>query len=41
MQPLRLKKGQGVIEYVMLITIVAATLTAMSIYIMRLINARS
>ena len=41
MQPLRLKKGQSVIEYVMLITIVAAALTAMSIYIMRLINARS
>ncbi len=35
------KKGQSVIEYVMLITIVAAALMAMSIYILRLINVPS
>ena len=41
MKSLALGKGQSVIEYVMLITIVAAALTTMSIYIMRLINAHS
>jgi len=40
-KPLSLVKGQSVIEYAMLITIVAAALTAMSIYIMRLINVHS
>jgi hypothetical protein len=41
MRPLKFRKGQSVIEYVMLITIVAAALMAMSIYIMRLINLDS
>lgn len=41
MKPLRLRKGQSVIEYTLLITIVAAALMAMSIYIMRLINVHS
>lgn len=38
---LRFKKGQSVVEYIMLITIVAAALMAMSIYILRLINVSS
>lgn len=38
MKSLRFRKGQSVVEYIMLITIVAAALMAMSIYIMRLIN---
>jgi hypothetical protein len=41
MKPLRFKKGQSVIEYAMLITIVVAALMAMSVYIMRLINVGS
>jgi hypothetical protein len=41
MKPRRINKGQSVIEYAMLITIVVAALTAMSIYIMRLVNLDS
>ena len=41
MKPLRFRKGQSVIEYAMLITIVVAALMTMSIYIMRLINVHS
>ena len=41
MKPLRFKKGQSVIEYTLLITIVAAALMAMSIYIMRLVSVGS
>ncbi len=41
MKPLRFKKGQSVIEYAMLITIVLVSLTAMSLCIMRLVNTGS
>ncbi|MFA6358487.1 MAG: hypothetical protein WCY09_07520 [Candidatus Omnitrophota bacterium] len=34
------RKGQSVVEYTMLIIIVAAALMAMSTYIMRSVNAR-
>jgi hypothetical protein len=36
----RFSKGQSVVEYTMLIIIVAAALVAMSIYITRSMNAR-
>ncbi|MEK7308310.1 MAG: hypothetical protein AAB089_04495 [Nitrospirota bacterium] len=36
----KFKGGQGIIEYTMLIIIVAAALMAMSTYIMRSVNAR-
>jgi hypothetical protein len=41
MKSSRFKKGQNVIEYAMLITIVLVSLTAMSICIMRLVNVGS
>ena len=34
------KKGQSVLEYTLLIIIIAAALTAMTTYIMRSMNAR-
>ena len=40
MRGLRLRKGQGVIEYTILILLIAAALTAMTTYIMRSMNAR-
>ena len=36
----RFRRGQSIIEYTMLIIIVAAALIAMSTYIMRSVNAR-
>lgn len=36
----KFKRGQSVIEYTVLLIIVAAALTAMSTYIMRAVNAR-
>jgi hypothetical protein len=35
------RKGQSVVEFAMLIAIVATALMAMSIYIMRLVNVHS
>lgn len=40
MKMFRIVRGQSVIEYTMLIIIVAAALMAMSTYIMRSMNAR-
>jgi len=40
MRKMRDRKGQNVLEYTMLIIIVAAALIAMTTYIMRAVNAR-
>jgi len=40
MMGLRFKKGQSVIEYTILLLLIAAALTVMSTYVMRAMNAR-